>query len=145
MQSEGAAHTDHLQAVVYIHGDYISTSCTLNKIVMTWGCEGDIVITKDTGTYSYLYLSVPRIFLSNTKLQLNYRCIFYGSDVHLSFLHVHLSLCSFSQAKKCSNEGRALMQLDFQQYRTQIEKISHIRLVLRTRSICSGLWNVYIG
>ena len=42
---------------------------------------------------------------------------------------IKFSFNSFSQAKKCSNEGRALMQLDFQQYRTQIEKISHIRFV----------------
>ncbi|CAI8049389.1 Syndetin [Geodia barretti] len=33
----------------------------------------------------------------------------------------------FSLAKKCTNEGRALMQLDFQQYRTKVEKISGIR------------------
>lgn len=33
----------------------------------------------------------------------------------------------FAQAKKCSNEGRALMQLDFQQFRTQIERMSKIR------------------
>ncbi|XP_064402332.1 syndetin-like isoform X2 [Halichondria panicea] len=33
----------------------------------------------------------------------------------------------FAQAKKCSNEGRALMQVDFQQFRTQLEKMSGIR------------------
>ena len=36
----------------------------------------------------------------------------------------------FAQAKKCSNEGRALMQLDFQQFRTQIERTSKIRYEL---------------
>ena len=44
-------------------------------------------------------------------------------DVFL-FVHVYYR---FSQAKKCSNEGRALMQLDFQQYRTKVEKLSNIR------------------
>ena len=34
----------------------------------------------------------------------------------------------FAQVKKCSNEGRALMQLDFQQFRTQLERMSNIRL-----------------
>ncbi len=33
----------------------------------------------------------------------------------------------FSQAKKCSNEGRALMQLDYQQFRTKMEKIVSIK------------------
>ena len=45
------------------------------------------------------------------------------------------TLYRFSQAKKCSNEGRALMQLDFQQYRTQIEKMSHIRSVIVYRTV----------
>jgi len=33
----------------------------------------------------------------------------------------------FAQAKKCSNEGRALMHLDYQQYRTKVERMSNIR------------------
>ena len=34
---------------------------------------------------------------------------------------------SFSNVKKCSNEGRALMQLDFQQYLLQLEKLTTLR------------------
>lgn len=33
----------------------------------------------------------------------------------------------FSQAKKCSNEGRALMQLDYQQFLTKVESLTTIR------------------
>ena len=33
----------------------------------------------------------------------------------------------FAQAKKCSNEGRALMHLDYQQYRTKVERMCNIR------------------
>jgi len=33
----------------------------------------------------------------------------------------------FSQAKKCTNEGRALMQLDYQQFLTKIESLTTIR------------------
>lgn len=33
----------------------------------------------------------------------------------------------FSQSKKCSNEGRALMQLDFQQFLTKVESLTPIR------------------
>ncbi|EDV26774.1 uncharacterized protein TRIADDRAFT_54017 [Trichoplax adhaerens] len=33
----------------------------------------------------------------------------------------------FSNVKKCSNEGRALMQLDFQQYLLQLEKMTTVR------------------
>lgn len=35
----------------------------------------------------------------------------------------------FSEAKKCSNGGRALMQLDFTQFLTKFEKISGLRPV----------------
>ena len=34
---------------------------------------------------------------------------------------------SFSQAKKCSNEGRALMQLDYQQFLTKLGKLTELR------------------
>jgi hypothetical protein len=33
----------------------------------------------------------------------------------------------FSQAKKCTNEGRALMQLDYQHFRNEIEQLSGMR------------------
>lgn len=33
----------------------------------------------------------------------------------------------FSQSKKCSNEGRALMQLDFQQFLTKVESLTTIK------------------
>jgi hypothetical protein len=33
----------------------------------------------------------------------------------------------FSCAKKCSNEGRALMQLDFQQFLIKLEKLTSLR------------------
>ncbi|XP_076349284.1 vacuolar protein sorting 50 isoform X1 [Tachypleus tridentatus] len=35
----------------------------------------------------------------------------------------------FSQAKKCTNEGRALMQLDYQQFLTKVEGLTDLRLV----------------
>lgn len=33
----------------------------------------------------------------------------------------------YANVKKCSNEGRALMQLDFQQFLTKLEKLTDIR------------------
>lgn len=36
---------------------------------------------------------------------------------------------SFSEAKKCSNGGRALMQLDFTQFLSKFEKISSLKPV----------------
>jgi len=38
-----------------------------------------------------------------------------------------LSICSFSQAKKCSNEGRALMQLDYQQFLSKLGNLTYLR------------------
>lgn len=35
--------------------------------------------------------------------------------------------CSFSSAKKCSNGGRALMQLDWTQLVSQLEKMCSLR------------------
>jgi len=36
---------------------------------------------------------------------------------------------SFASAKKCTNEGRALMQLDFQQFLNKLEKLTDLRFV----------------
>lgn len=44
--------------------------------------------------------------------------------VYVSKLNI---LLSFSEAKKCSNGGRALMQLDFTQFLSKFEKISSMR------------------
>ena len=38
-------------------------------------------------------------------------------------------LLRFASAKKCSNEGRALMQLDFQQYLMKLERLTNLRWV----------------
>ena len=35
--------------------------------------------------------------------------------------------CSYANVKKCSNEGRALMQLDFQQFLMKLEKLTDLR------------------
>lgn len=43
---------------------------------------------------------------------------------HISNLKI---LLSFSEARKCSNGGRALMQLDFTQFLSKFEKISSMR------------------
>ena len=42
----------------------------------------------------------------------------------------------FSQAKKCSNEGRALMQLDYQQFRTKMEKMTLRRHANQCHLMC---------
>ena len=34
---------------------------------------------------------------------------------------------SYASAKKCTNEGRALMQLDFQQFLLKLEKLTDLR------------------
>lgn len=36
-------------------------------------------------------------------------------------------LCSYANVKKCTNEGRALMQLDFQQFLMKLEKLTDLR------------------
>lgn len=36
---------------------------------------------------------------------------------------------SYANVKKCSNEGRALMQLDFQQFLMKLEKLTDLRPV----------------
>lgn len=38
-----------------------------------------------------------------------------------------LSSRSYANVKKCSNEGRALMQLDFQQFLMKLEKLTDLR------------------
>uniref|UniRef100_A0A674DAQ9 Syndetin C-terminal domain-containing protein n=1 Tax=Salmo trutta TaxID=8032 RepID=A0A674DAQ9_SALTR len=35
--------------------------------------------------------------------------------------------CSYGNVKKCSNEGRALMKLDFQQFLMKLEKLTDMR------------------
>ena len=47
-------------------------------------------------------------------------------DLHLTncITWIHLR---FASAKKCSNEGRALMQLDFQQYLMKLERLTDLR------------------
>lgn len=37
------------------------------------------------------------------------------------------SVLSYANVKKCSNEGRALMQLDFQQFLMKLEKLTDLR------------------
>lgn len=43
------------------------------------------------------------------------------------FLSNHAFVEGFSTARTCSNEGRALMQLDYQQFLNKLEKITNIR------------------
>lgn len=55
--------------------------------------------------------------------------------IQILFIVGYFLICNdipvrFAQVKKCTNEGRALMQLDFQQFRIQLEKMSNIRLAL---------------
>lgn len=37
--------------------------------------------------------------------------------------------CRFSQAKKCTNGGRALMQLDYQQFLSKVERLTDVQPV----------------
>lgn len=60
--------------------------------------------------------------------------VFYHTLGAVDYL-LTLAFHRFSGAKKCTNEGRALMQLDYQQYRTKVEKISNIRFVLQKSAI----------
>ena len=50
-----------------------------------------------------------------------------GSSIVYHEVVYILPIVRFAQARKCSNEGRALMQLDFQQFRTKLEKLSGFR------------------
>ena len=40
---------------------------------------------------------------------------------------VFVATLRYASARKCSNEGRALMQLDFQQFLIKLEKITDLR------------------
>lgn len=46
----------------------------------------------------------------------------YRCNYHIAFV-----IFRFSNVKKCSNEGRALMQLDYQQLLMKLEKITTVR------------------
>uniref|UniRef100_A0A2R5LDX3 Coiled-coil domain-containing protein n=1 Tax=Ornithodoros turicata TaxID=34597 RepID=A0A2R5LDX3_9ACAR len=48
----------------------------------------------------------------------------------------------FSQAKKCTNEGRALMQLDYQQFVSKVEKLMDLR-PLPDRELVEGYIKAY--
>lgn len=48
----------------------------------------------------------------------------------------------FSQAKKCTNEGRALMQLDYQQFVSKVEKLMDLR-PLPDRDLVEGYIKAY--
>lgn len=59
-------------------------------------------LTKSLSTYRFLFLSLHFWFLIIVYLR-------------------------YANVKKCSNEGRALMQLDFQQFLMKLEKLTDIR------------------
>ena len=63
-------------------------------------------------------------------------CIAYGYTWKIDELLIIVPSFRFAQAKKCSNEGRALMQLDFQQFRIQIERMSNIRYTIKKECVC---------
>lgn len=44
-----------------------------------------------------------------------------------SFIYFYCCVFRYANVKKCSNEGRALMQLDFQQFLMKLEKLTDIR------------------
>lgn len=46
---------------------------------------------------------------------------------HLLLLPLRVLSRSYANVKKCSNEGRALMQLDFQQFLMKLEKLTDLR------------------
>lgn len=45
----------------------------------------------------------------------------------VAYLLMSCLSASYANVKKCSNEGRALMQLDFQQFLMKLEKLTDIR------------------
>lgn len=54
------------------------------------------------------------------------------------------SLFSYANAKRCSNEGRALMQLDFQSLLRRLERIiEDMKYVSPHSHSCSSAWNRY--
>lgn len=53
----------------------------------------------------------------------------YWFFIYFYVANYYWRLCRFSEAKKCSNGGRALMQLDFTQFLSKFEKISSLRPV----------------
>jgi hypothetical protein len=51
----------------------------------------------------------------------------------------------FASAKKCSNEGRALMQLDFQQFLMKLETLTNIRPIPDKQYVEVYVKAYYIG
>ncbi|KAI4455051.1 hypothetical protein MML48_9g00009011 [Holotrichia oblita] len=62
-----------------------------------------------------------KVYVSNDVLM-----VLWGNIAHII---THTLVQGFSEAKKCSNGGRALMQLDFTQFLSKFEKISSLRPV----------------
>ncbi|CAH1989150.1 unnamed protein product [Acanthoscelides obtectus] len=54
-----------------------------------------------------------------------YKCLWEN----IAHIVTHTLVQGFSEAKKCTNGGRALMQLDFTQFLTKFEKMSQLRPV----------------
>ena len=49
----------------------------------------------------------------------------------------------FGSARKCTHEGRAWMQLDFQQFVVQLDKFISIKPVPGISTICSAAGQIY--
>ncbi|XP_030747477.1 syndetin [Sitophilus oryzae] len=64
---------------------------------------------------------VHRVPISNEVLKVLWE--------NIAHIVTHTLVQGFSEAKKCTNGGRALMQLDFTQFLTKFEKISSLRPV----------------
>ena len=66
------------------------------------------------------FIYVPNAFI----LDNNHRVTDTGYSRMFDYIHL---LFRYASAKKCSNEGRALMQLDFQQFLLKLEQLTSLR------------------
>ena len=94
--------------------------------VETRGADGSEVLRRLAGSNFLARASGSLALLFLRKIR--HRSWFMCSFKFFSCLFIYSTAnFRFASAKKCSNEGRALMQLDFQQYLMKLEKLTDIR------------------
>uniref|UniRef100_H2YKG0 Syndetin C-terminal domain-containing protein n=1 Tax=Ciona savignyi TaxID=51511 RepID=H2YKG0_CIOSA len=82
---------------------------------------------------AYVDLLLNQLTNFKTTLFAAVRTVVLPEEVVKVIWHHCIAICNqvfvegFSNVKKCSNEGRALMQLDYQQFLMKLEKLTNIR------------------
>ena len=103
----------------------IQSFMAITTLVLTVPISGELQRVATGLVFVFARQPPPLTLLYICSISLSYQ----WPLCNVCYIIISMFVCRFSLAKKCTNEGRALMQLDFQQYRTKVEKISGIRYV----------------